>query len=40
MLVASIADADFRFVAGYELDLAAARKRDVAVGKLKRGWAL
>ena len=40
LLVASIADADFRLVAGYELDLAAARKRDVAVGKLKRGWAL
>ena len=40
LLVASIADAYFRLVARYELELAAARKRDVAVRKLKRGWAL
>ena len=40
MLVASIADADFRLIARYELELAAPRKRDVAVAKLKRGRAL
>ena len=40
MLVASIADADFRLIARYELELAAPRECDVAAGKLKRGLAL
>jgi hypothetical protein len=40
LLVASIADAYFRLVARYELELAAARKRNVAVRKLKCGRAL
>ena len=38
--MASIADAYFRLVARYELELAAARKRNVAVRKLKCGRAL
>ena len=39
LLVATIADADFQLVARYELELAAAGKRDVAGRKLKRGRA-
>ena len=39
LLVPSIADADFRLVARYELELAAARKRHVAVRNRKLGRA-
>ena len=40
LLMATIANADFQLVARYELELAAARKRDVAGRKLKRDRAL